>query len=146
MVEPASMICAGGSYLDEQINSFFQRNNSALECNGYRMSAVVGSEFSKYRLHMAFDGVFRDKKVRCNIFIRVPRCDLLQHFQFAFGESVRGMMFCHGYGNLRWNSPLANVHAANRVQEILPQSALQQISAGSRIEGLGGLDITFIRR
>ena len=95
---------------------------------------------------MALDGVFRDRKVRRDIFIGVPRCDLLQHFQFASAESVRGMMFCHGHGNLRWNSALANVHTANRVQEILPQSALEQVSAGSGIESLGGLDITFIRR
>jgi hypothetical protein len=94
---------------------------------------------------MAFDGVFGDRKVLCDIFIRIPRCDLLQHFQFTFAESVRGMMFCHGHGNLRRNSPLANVHAANRVQKILPQSALEEISAGSSIESLGGLDITFIR-
>src|SRR5258707_14472348 len=82
---------------------------------------------------MAFEGVFRDRKVRCDIFIPIPRRDLLQHLQFAFAKSVRGMMFCHGHGNLRWNSPLANVHAANRVQEVLPQSALEQVSAGSGI-------------
>src|SRR5580692_12421772 len=110
------------------------------------MSAVVGSEFSEDGLHMAFDGVSGDRKVLCDIFIRIPRRDLLQHFQFAFAESVRGMMFRHGNRNLRRNSPPANVHAANRVQEILPQSALEQVSTGSGVESLGGLGITFIRR
>src|SRR5258706_13282553 len=110
------------------------------------MRAVVSLEFSKDPPHMDFDGFFRDRKVRCDIFIGIPRGDLLQHLQFAFAKSVRGMMFCHGHGNFRWNSPLANVYAANRVQEILPQSALEQVSAASAIESMGGLDITFIRR
>src|SRR5208282_372793 len=149
MTEPVSMTCAGRSYLDEQINlffSFFQRNDSALDRNGYSMSAVVGSKFGKDRLHMAFDRVFRDRKVRRDIFIRIARRDLLQHFQLAFAKSVRRMMFRHSYGNLRRNSPPAGVHAANRVQEILSQGALEQVSPGSRVEGLSCLDITFIRR
>src|SRR5271170_2265879 len=98
------------------------------------MSAVVGSEFSKDRFHMAFHGLFRDKKVRCDIFVGIPRCDLFQHFQFAFAKSVRGMMFGHGHSDLRWDSPMASVHAANGVQKALSQSALEQISAGSGIE------------
>jgi hypothetical protein len=36
------------------------------------MSAVVGPEFGKDRLHMALDGVFGDRKVLCDIFIRIP--------------------------------------------------------------------------
>jgi len=95
---------------------------------------------------VTLDGLFRNKKMRCDILIRIPRSNLLQHFQFAFAESVGGMMFCHGHGNLRRNSPLADVNAANRFQQALSQSALEQVSAGSGIEGLSGLNIAFICR
>src|SRR5580692_6611103 len=140
------MICAGKSYLEEQLNSYFQRYDAALDCNGYRMSAVVGSEFSKDRLHMAFHSLFSNGKMRRNNFIRVACSDFKEHFQFARGKSVRRMMFSHGKSNLRWNSLLARVHAADGIYEILPQSAFEEVPAGSCIESLGGLDITFIRR
>jgi hypothetical protein len=83
------MICAGKSYLEEQLNSYFQRYDSALDCNGYRMSAVIGSEFSKDRLHMAFHSLFSNGKMRRNNFIRVACSDFKEHFQFARGKSVR---------------------------------------------------------
>src|SRR5580693_499522 len=140
------MICAGKSYLEEQLNSYFQRYDSALDCNGYGMSAVIGSEFSKDRLHMAFYSLFSNGKMRGNNFIRVACGDFKEHFQFASGKSVRRMMFSHRKSNLRWNSLLASVDAADCIYEILPQSAFEEISVGSCIESLGGLDITFICR
>src|SRR5580704_5655845 len=140
------MICAGKSYLEEQLNSYFQRYDSALDCNGYRMSAVIGTEFRKNRLHMAFHGLLSNGKMRRDNFIRVACSDFKEHFQFARGKSVRRMMFSHRKSNLRWNSLLAGVHAADCIYEIPPQSAFEQVSAGSCIESLSGLDITFIRR
>src|SRR5580693_1011845 len=105
------------------------------------MSAVIGSEFSKDRLHMAFHSLFSNGKMRRNNFIRVAGSDFKEHFPFARGKSVRRMMFSHRKRNLRWYSLLASVHAADRIYEILPQSALEQVSAGPGIESLGGLDI-----
>src|SRR5580658_11316374 len=110
------------------------------------MSAVIGTEFGKNRLHMAFHGLFSNGKMRRNNFIRVACSDLKEHFQFARGKSVRRMMFSHRKRNLRWNSLLARVHAADCIYEILPQRAFEEISASSGIESLGGLDITFIGR
>jgi hypothetical protein len=53
------------------------------------MSAVIGSEFSKDRLHMAFHSLFSNGKMRRNNFIRVACSDFKEHFQFARGKSVR---------------------------------------------------------
>src|SRR5580693_1156318 len=110
------------------------------------MSSVIRSEFSKDRLHMAFHSLFSNGKMRRNNFIRVACSDFKEHFQFARGKSVRRMMFSHRKSNLRWNSLLASVHAADCIYEILPQSAFEQVSTGSGIESLSGLDIPFIRR
>jgi hypothetical protein len=57
--------------------------------------------------------------------------DFKEHFQFARGKSVRRMMFSHRKRNLRRNSFLARVHAADCIYETLPQGAFEEISAGS---------------
>jgi hypothetical protein len=103
------------------------------------MSAVIGTEFSKNRLHMAFHSLFGNGKMRRNNFIRVACSDFKEHFQFARGKGVRRLMFSHRKSNLRWNSLLARVHAADCIYEIFPQSAFEEISAGSCIDSLGGI-------
>src|SRR5580658_10198708 len=108
------------------------------------MGAVIGTEFSKNRLHMAFHSLFGNGKMRRDNFIRVAGGDFKEHFQFARGKSVRRVVFSHRKSNLRWNPLLARVHAADCIYEILPQGAFEQVSAGSGIESLGGLDITFV--
>src|SRR5271156_1770388 len=110
------------------------------------MGSVIGSELSEDRLHMTFHSLFSNGKMRRDNFIRVACSDFKEHFQFAFGKSVRRIMFSHCKSNLRWNSLLASMHAADCIYEILPQSAFEQVSTSSGIESLGGLDIAFIRR
>ena len=95
---------------------------------------------------MTFHSLFSNGKMRRDNFIRVACSDFKEHFQFAFGKSVRRIMFSHRKSNLRWNSLLASMHAADCIYEILPQSAFEQVSTSSGIESLSGLDITFIRR
>src|SRR5271167_3767455 len=106
------------------------------------MRPVVGAKFGEYGLHVALDRVFRNEQVRRDDLICIPGSDLPQYFEFPFRKSVTCMMFCNCNGNLSGNAVLAGVYAANGIHEILPQSALQQVSAGSGIESLSGLYVT----
>jgi hypothetical protein len=68
-------------------------DDSALHADYGGMGSVVSTQFGEDVPGLALDGLFADRKLRCNLFVSIPFGDQTQDTDFRWGQGVIGGMF-----------------------------------------------------
>jgi len=99
-------------------------DNAPLQPNGDGMSAVIGAEFREDVLDVPFDSFLGDTKLIGDQFVGVPRSNQPQYFDFPCSQGVVRQVVGELSGNTGWDTLLASMDGANRVEEFFAQEAL----------------------
>src|ERR1700722_10452266 len=107
---------------------------AALECDGNRMSAIIGLKFGEDISHMAFDGFFPNPHGRSDPFVRAAAGNPSEHFQFPLRQRIGSKILGNTCGHIVGYSAMTSVHPSDRIHEFLPHGPFQEIAERSRLQ------------
>src|SRR5260370_15623269 len=110
------------------------------------MGPVVSAKFGEYVRYVAFNGLFCNRKLTGDQFVRVPACYRSEHVDLAWGQVVIDRVVSQSGSDLRWYSFFAGIDSTDGVQEFFMHVSLQYISPCTSFESAQHLDVACVRR
>jgi hypothetical protein len=102
-------------------------NDAALQAYGDGMRSISGAQFFHDQTHVAFDGIFSDTQATGDIAIRKTKRSGLQYLQFPGAEALLANVLRQLTGDLGRNMPSACRQLADSFNQLLAQTAFQQV-------------------
>src|SRR5260370_35869290 len=92
------------------------------------MGPVVSAKFGEYVRYVAFNGLFCNRKLTGDQFVRVSACNQSEHVDLAWGQVVIDRVVSQIGSDLRWYSLFAGIDSTDGVQEFFMHVSLPSIS------------------